>query len=142
MIQQVSIFLENRPGALAELTETLSAKKINMRAFSLADTYDFGIARIIVDSPEETAKILRENNYVVNITDVLAIQVEDKAGALNEILRVLSKNGQNLEYMYAFTGHKTDSAYMIMRTTDVEASEKALASSSFKMITLKNLADI
>ncbi|MGP1587138.1 MAG: ACT domain-containing protein [Treponemataceae bacterium] len=142
MLTQVSIFLENRPGSLEELTQTLSKNNINMRAFSLADTYDFGIARTIVDNAEYAAAILRKNNYVVNLTEVIGVEVQDKAGALNKILQTLKENNQNLEYMYAFIGRKSNSAYMIMRTTDIASSVKVLENKKFHLVSSEDLANI
>src|SRR5574344_122682 len=126
-IDQISVFLENKPGTLAELTETLAQNKINMRALSLADTADFGIARIIVDDPDAVAKILSASDYIVKVNAVLALEIPDEAGSLNKILKLLGENGRNVEYMYGFTGRNTNSAYMIMRATDVGKTEEVLA---------------
>jgi len=141
-INQISVFLENRPGTLAELTETLAASGINMRAMSLADTSDFGIARIIVDNASDTADILRKDDYIVNITPVLALEIPDKAGSLNSILKLLGEKGRNVEYMYGFTGRNTNSAYMIMRTTNIPAAEEVLEDAGIHLIGEKDLSSL
>ncbi|MFA6857298.1 MAG: ACT domain-containing protein [Treponema sp.] len=133
-INQISVFLENKPGTLSGLTETLAENNINMRAMSLADTSDFGIARIIADDADKTAVLLRKNEYVVKVTPVLALEIPDEAGSLNRILKLLGTKGCNVEYMYGFTGRKTNSAYMIMRATDVSEAEKLLEKSGIHLV--------
>ena len=104
-VKQISIFLENRPESLMELTDILAKRNINMRALCLADTNDFGIARIIVDDPENVANILKEEEYIVKASNVIALEIPDETGSLNKILKILGENGRNVEYMYGFTGH-------------------------------------
>ena len=141
-IKQLSIFLENKPETLYNLTETLAVNKVNMRALSLADSSDFGIARIICDSPDAVADKLRGEDYIVNVTDVLAVEIPDEAGSLNKILKVLSENNRNVEYMYGFTGRRTNTACMIMRCTDVAKAEEVLASAGIKLISQEELLNI
>jgi hypothetical protein len=141
-IDQISIFLENRPGTLAALTQTLADKKINMRAMSLADTADFGIARIIVDDSKGVADMLRDAEYIVKVNPVLALEIPDEAGSLNKILKLLGENGRNIEYMYGFTGRKTNSAYMIMRATNAAAAEEVLAGAGVHLLGEQDLAKI
>ncbi len=141
-IKQLSIFLENKPETLYKLTETLAVNKVNMRALSLADSSDFGIARIICDSPDAVADKLRGEDYIVNVTDVLAVEIPDEAGSLNKILKVLSENNRNVEYMYGFTGRKTNTACMIMRCTDVAKAEEVLYAAGIKLISQEELLNI
>lgn len=141
-IKQLSIFLENKPETLYKLTETLAVNKVNMRALSLADSSDFGIARIICDSPDAVADKLRGEDYIVNVTDVLAVEIPDEAGSLNKILKVLSENNRNVEYMYGFTGRKTNTACMIMRCTDVAKAEEVLTGAGIKLISQEELLNI
>ena len=105
-IKQISVFLENRPGKLKEMTAVLAAHDIDMRALSLAETKDFGIARIIVDDAFDAANVLKENGFVASLTSVLAVEVEDVPGGLDKVLNYFANANVNIEYMYAFTGIK------------------------------------
>ena len=141
-IKQISIFIENRPESLLELTEVLAKHNINMRALSLADTNDFGIARIIVDSPDSVAEMLTKEGYIVKATNVIALEIPDNSGSLNSILRILGENGRNVEYMYGFTGRKSNSAFMILRSTDVPTTEKVLENNGIRMVSEDGLKEI
>jgi len=125
-VKQISVFLENKPGALLAMTRALAEQSVDMRAFSLAETSDFGIARIIVNDVEKTAAVLRDAGFVHNITPVIAVAVSNTPGGLNAALEVLSAEGVNVEYMYAFIGGRKDSAYMIFRVADDEKAAAAL----------------
>ena len=141
-INQISIFIENRKNALAEFTNVLATHNINMRAMSLADTSDFGIARIIVDDAAAVQGALERSHYIVKVTPVIAIEIPDEAGSLNRILKILADNGRNVEYMYGFTGRKTNSAYMIIRCTDVAETEKVCEKNEIRMIGQSELSEI
>ena len=134
--RQISVFLENRPGALLEMTETLYTNSIDMRAFSLAETSDFGIARIIVDDVEKTAAILREAGYILSITPVIAVEVPNEPGGLRRTLRTLSEVNVNVEYMYAFVGSDPAVAMMVFRVADIEKAVTALESAGIREVTL------
>ena len=101
-VKQISVFVENKAGKLAELTEYLHEQEIDMRALSIAETQDFGIVRIIVDDAYKTSCILKEAGYVASITPVLAVEMPDEPGSLFKILKILGDGNVNLEYMYAF----------------------------------------
>ena len=141
-IEQISIFIENRKNALAEFTNVLATHNINMRAMSLADTSDFGIARIIVDDAESVKGALERSHYIVKVTSVIAIEIPDEAGSLNRILKILADNGRNVEYMYGFTGRKSGSAYMIIRCTDVPETERVLEKAGIRMVAQNELSEI
>ena len=141
-IQQISVFLENTPGSLAELTDDLAKNNVNMRAMSLADTSDFGIARFLTDNPEEVAKKLKEKDYLVNVTGVIVLEIADKAGSLNSVLKLLGENGRNIEYMYGFTGKKTNTACMIIRSTDIAKTEEVLEKAKIHMISVDELKNL
>lgn len=126
-IKQVSVFVENQPGALSEVLDILAENGINMSALSVADTSDFGILRLIVSDPNEAKKILREKGYIVKLTDVIAVGIEDKPGGLSKPLKLLKENGIAIEYMYAFIGKAEEGALVVMRTTDPEKSLEVLA---------------
>jgi hypothetical protein len=95
-VKQISVFLENRPGALAEFTRILEKSNMNLRALSLAESEDFGIVRVIVDDPFETIRILKDEGYVCSITKVIAVEIQDKPGALVRMLNILGDNQVNL----------------------------------------------
>ena len=141
-INQISIFIENRKNALAEFTNVLATHNINMRAMSLADTSDFGIARIIVDNVEQVMGALERSHYIVKSTPVIAVEIPDEAGSLNKILKILADNGRNVEYMYGFTGRKTNSAYMIIRCTDVAETEKVCEKNGIRMVSQEELVNL
>ena len=141
-INQISIFLENKPESLSELTDVLAKNNINMRALSLADTSDFGIARIITDDCDAAAEILKANDYIVKITGVIALEIPDEAGSLNKILKLLASNGRNIEYMYGFTGRKTNSACMIIRCTNIQKTEEILETNGIHTISQEELKNI
>lgn len=117
-VKQISVFVENKAGKLAELTEYLNQHEIDMRALSIAETQDFGIVRMIVDDAYKTSCILKEAGYVASITPVLAIEMPDEPGSLFKILKLLGDGGVNLEYMYAFLTRKESTAYMVLRVAD------------------------
>lgn len=101
-VEQISVFLENRAGRLAEITRVLGEAGVNIRALSLADTSDFGILRLIVSDNDKAKAALKERGFTVGKTNVVAVEVEDKPGGLNRILELLSNQSINVEYMYAF----------------------------------------
>ena len=141
-INQISIFIENRKNALSELTNVLATHNINMRAMSLADTNDFGIARIIVDNVDQVMGALERSHYIVKSTPVIAVEIPDETGSLNKILKILADNGRNVEYMYGFTGRKTNSAYMIIRCTDVAETEKVCEKNGIRMVAQEELVNL
>lgn len=133
-VKQISVFLENRPGTMAELTEVLSRNQVDMRALSLAETSDFGIARIITDDVYNAMQMLKEAGYVCSITKVLAVEIPDRPGELAKVIRYLGDNGINVEYMYAFITRKKDLAYMIFRVEDNEKAIQVLTKKNVKLI--------
>ena len=141
-INQISIFIENRKNALSELTNVLATHNINIRAISLADTNDFGIARIIVDNVDQVMGALERSHYIVKSTPVIAVEIPDETGSLNKILKILADNGRNVEYMYGFTGRKTNSAYMIIRCTDVAETEKVCEKNGIRMVAQEELVNL
>jgi len=119
-VKQISIFLENKKGRLAEVTTVLAAEKVNIRALSLADTADFGVLRIIVNDPERCLSILKSHSIVAQVTDVIAVEIEDKPGGLGRVLTVLDAAGLNVEYMYAYVEKKRENAIVICKIDDRE----------------------
>ena len=139
-VNQVSVFLENKPGTLNKMTEVLAAGNINIRAMSLADTKDFGIARMIVNNVYEATTVLKNADFVATFTPVLVYAVSDEAGGLNKLLKTFTEADVNIEYMYAFAGKK--SAYMIFRVNDTKAAEKILTAKGLKSLTQEEIAEV
>jgi hypothetical protein len=125
-VKQISVFLENKKGRLAEVTKTLSHEKINIRALSLADTADFGVLRIIVDNPDRSLAVLKTHGFVAQVTEVIAVEVEDKPGGLSRILEVLDQDNVNVEYMYAYVEKSRENAIVICRIDDRERALQIL----------------
>ena len=134
-VKQISVFLENKPGSLHAMTGVLARNQIDMRAFSLAETSDFGIARVIVDDVYKTATVLREAGFVNNVTPVLGVAIPDVPGGLNKEPQALTDAQVNVEYMYAFLGGKdVDHAYMIFRVEDNASASAALSAQGIKTV--------
>ena len=138
-IKQISVFLENKPGKLFEMTALLAQKQIDMRALSIAETTDFGIARLIVNDVDRCALALREGQFIAQLSDVLAFAVPDEPGGLHNLLSEFNAAQVNIEYMYAFLGGEPGRAYMIFRVTDTEKAEKALTGRGLKSLTLEEI---
>ena len=136
-VKQISVFLENQPGKLAELAAVLSTQKINLRAISVAEASDFGIVRIIVDDVFNAVTVLKSENYICSITDVLAVEVQDEAGMLANMIGVLGAEGINIEYMYNILGKISNVAYMIIRTNLDAQAAKILEAKGFKIVDLE-----
>ena len=139
-VNQVSVFLENKPGTLNQMTEVLANGGINIRALSLADTNDFGIARMIVNDVYEATNVLKDASFVATFTPVLVYAISDETGGLNKLLKNFTETNVNVEYMYAFAGKKN--AYMIFRVKDTEKAEKLLASKGLKSLTQEQIAEV
>ena len=129
MIQQLSVFLENKPGTLLEVTKMLAEKEIDLRALSLADTKDFGILRIIADNNETALKALQDAGFIVSITPVIAVAMKDAPGGLSSVVEVL-KNEINIEYLYAFISRKK-AALCGFQSRNNELAETVLSRSRF-----------
>jgi hypothetical protein len=125
-VEQISVFLENKAGRLAEVTRVLSEAGVNIRALSLADTSDFGILRLIMDDNDKAKAALKEKGFTVGKTDVVAVEVEDRPGGLSRILGVLSEGNVNVEYMYAFVQRSGKDAVLIFRFDDIDTAIKLL----------------
>jgi hypothetical protein len=133
-VEQISIFLENKSGRLAEVTDTLARAGINIRSLSLADTADFGILRLIVDRTEQANKVLKEGGFTVAKTEVIALQVPDVPGGLAKILSVLDGAGINVEYMYAFIHRSGDDAIVIFRFDEIDKAIRVLLDAGVRVL--------
>ena len=138
-VKQISAFVENKPGQLAKFTDVLTQHGVDMRALSLAETEDFGIVRIITDDSYKTACVLKDAGYIFSITPVIAVAIPDTPGGLNKVLHLLDEKNINVEYTYAFTARKQDTAYMIFRVTDNEAATAVLKENGISMLDLDDI---
>jgi len=133
-VNQLSVFIENKPGSLQGVLKTLGENSINIITLTIAETSDFGILRMIVNRPEEALKVLRSNHFTCSITDVLAIEIDDEPGSLYRAVETFAKNHLNIEYMYAFTEKRDDRAVMIFRFDDIETAKKALTEEGYSIV--------
>ncbi len=141
-VEQLSIFIENKSGRLAEVTSILSSAGINIRALYLADTADFGILRLIVNDTEKAKNVLRFNGFTVEKTKVVAIEVPDRPGGLSGILNIIKDEGINVEYMYAFVEKSGENAIVIFRFDDSEKAVSVLRKSGVKIIEGEELSSL
>lgn len=133
-VKQLSIFIENQTGRLYKALEILAQENINIRALSLADTSEFGILRLVINSPEKGMEILEKNNFIVKLTDIVAVELDDTPGGLTRILKILKEGNIDLEYLYAFTHDKTSQAILLLHTKDLDEMIKVLESNDVKLV--------
>jgi hypothetical protein len=133
-VEQISVFLENKAGRLAEVARILAEAGINIRALSLADTSDFGILRLIVNDNNKAKEALKQHGFTVGKTDVCAVEVEDRPGGLHRILDVLYKSNVNVEYMYAFVQQSGSNAVIIFRFDNLDEAVKVLHANGVPVI--------
>jgi len=133
-VEQISIFIENKSGRLAEVTRVLGSKGINIRALSLADTSDFGILRLIVDQTDSAKQALKESGFTVSKTEVVAVEVPDQPGGLAGILKVLDEARVNVEYMYAFVERSGGNAVIIFRFDDLHSAIRVLQANGVNIL--------
>ncbi len=140
-IQQLSLFLENKPGHLNAICKTLAEAKINIVTLSLADTQQFGILRLIVQNWEEARDILSNSGFVVNTREVVATEIPDRPGGMAGILETLQSESINIEYMYAFSFHRDDSAVVVMRFDDADKAVSTLNAAGHRVLDECSLFD-
>lgn len=134
-VTQISVFLENKPGRLAQVTEVLKQNNIDISAISVADTSEFGIVRMIVDKPKEAVSALKAAKFPVSTTEVLAVEVSDKPGGLNYALQVLNEANISIEYLYSFIKRNGDKALILFRIEDSAKAVEVLQSAGVKLYT-------
>ena len=139
IIQQLSVFLENKPGRLCAAVDTLAKEGIDISALTVADTSEFGILRMIVDQPERARDVLIESGVIVRITKVIAVAMNDAPGGAGTVLHLLSDEGLNIEYMYACVGKLSGKAIMVIRTDDTDKTAEILERNGYADI---NPADV
>jgi len=133
-VEQISVFIENRPGGLEEVMRIIKEANINIRTLSLADTSDFGILRLIVNDVDTASRCLRENGLRVSRTTVVAVEVPDRPGGLHSILEALVRENINIEYLYAFVEKSGENAVIIFRFDDSDAAIRVLKQSGFSIL--------
>ena len=141
-VEQISIFIENKSGRLAEVCGILGEAGVNIRALSLADTSDFGILRLIVEDSEKALKVLKERHFTVSKTDVIGVEVPDSPGGLSKILQILDQNSVNVEYMYAFVERSGDNAVIIFRFDNVDEAINVLSNNGIKILKSEKITSI
>ncbi len=134
-VEQISVFLENKSGRLAEVAGILAAAGVNIRALSLADTAEFGILRLIVDQNDRAKRALADGGFTVGKTEVVALEVLDRPGGLAQILGALDRAGINVEYMYAFVHRSGDNAILIVRFEEPDSAIRALSQAGVRVLT-------
>ena len=139
-VKQISIFVENKPGALSQIAAELVAGGVNMRALSIAETNDFGVLRFIADDDRKAAFVLSDADYVLTVTPVLAVVIRDEPGSFADALKVLADAGIDVEYIYAFLTPRPGSACMIFRVADNDAAASVLQKAGFILATKEDLA--
>ncbi|MBQ6512568.1 acetolactate synthase [Methanobrevibacter sp.] len=133
-IKQLSIFLQNRMGSLSKPLEVLSSADVNIRAMCMADTSEFGILRLVVDNPEKGKEALEENNFLVKITEIIGVEMNDAPGGLTSVLKVIKDNEIDLEYLYAFTHDKVGKAILLLHADDIDELISALQKENITIV--------
>lgn len=133
-IHQISVFLENRSGQLAEITKLLAENGIDIRAISIAETSDYGLARMIVDDAQKASRVLLEHGNILSMNPVLAVEVPDRVGGLAEMLTAVAEKDIDVEYMYSLFTHRNDLAYMVMRVSDEDKFAEAMQAHGIKTV--------
>ena len=141
-VKQISVFIENSPGKLADFTRLLGENGIDLVSLSIADTTSFGILRGIVADYERDAKLIEDAGYTVCITDVLAVTVPDQPGGLAEILLLLTENGIAIEYLYSFVRNKGNNALIVFRVEDIEKAQDILRAHQVNFLSQEEICSI
>lgn len=138
-LKQLSVFLENKPGALSRPCRLLAGAGVNIQTFALADTQQFGILRLVLHEWEHAKEILEKHNFVVKVTEVVAMEIPDRPGGLADVLEVIERAGINVEYMYAFTAKQDGQGLMLFRFDDPEAAIAKLQASKLNTVSTAEL---
>ncbi|KXS45991.1 MAG: ACT domain protein [Candidatus Frackibacter sp. T328-2] len=141
-VKQISIFLENKSGRLADVTHALGNRDINIRALSIADTSDFGILRLIVNDPTKALSILKDEGFTVSQTDVIAVEVSDSPGGLAAALDALKTENINIEYMYAFIEKSSNDALVVFRVEEITRAISLLENEGFNLLSANKVYEL
>lgn len=142
IVEQISVFLENKPGSLEHATRVLKENNINIRTLSIAETVDFGILRLIVNDVDKTNNVLKDAGFRVSKTAVVAVEVPDQPGGLHSIMEVLNKENINVEYLYAFVEKSGQNAVIIFRFDNPEKAIEKLLAHKFTVVPGKKLYEL
>lgn len=142
LVQQISVFVENKLGRVAEITETLAEAGIDIRAISISDTSDFGILRVIVDRPSEAAELLKKTGHTVSLTHVIAVGIPDTPGEFARAMRLLANASVAVEYMYAFVSREYGKASVILRVSDPERAAEVLEAGKVDLLQPQEVYDM
>lgn len=138
-IQQISVFIENKPGNLAALTSFLADNNVDLRALEIADTADYGIIRLIVDDPFNTLTLLKDNDWVCTMTPVIGVKIPDTPGGMAKIMTILADAGVSLDYVYAFLSKVAGSALLVLRVQDNDAVASILKKNGIEIVDQEKL---
>lgn len=138
-IKQLSIFLQNRMGSLSKPLEVLTVANVNIRAMCMADTSEFGILRLVVDDPVKGKEALEENNFLVKITDIIGVEMNDSPGGLTTVLDVIKENLIDLEYLYAFSHEKAEKAILLLHADDIDKLISVLTENNIPIISAQEV---
>jgi len=141
-LTQVSVFLENKKGRLFEVCSLLGKNKINIRALSVAESEEFGVLRLVVNKPQEAVRILKKRSFVASLTDIVAVEVEDKPGGLASILKIFDKSNINVEYMYGFVEKFSDKAILVFRFDDPDKAIGILTRNKVNIVGKKDVLSL
>ena len=133
-VKQLSVFIENRRGMLVEVTEAMAAANVDIRALALAETPDYGILRLIVNNTEKALEVIRATGRTVSVNHMLGLKIDDRPGGLAAALKVLTDNGIDVEYMYAFIAEHAERADVVLRVNDTGEAERKLAQAGFELL--------
>jgi len=139
---QISVFLENKSGRLLEVTQALAKANVNIRALSLAETIDYGVLRLIVNKPKEAKEALTGAGFILTETEVIAVEMPDRPGALAELVETVTRRGLNIEYCYAFVAKRGDNAVVIFRIDDAQAAIAALQERGARVLSAAELGSL
>ena len=141
-IKQLSIFLQNKIGSLSNPLNILSEENINIRALSMADTSEFCILRLVVDNPDKGKKVLENNDFLVKLTEIIGVEMNDTPGGLTNVLKILKNNNIDLEYLYAFTHEKIGKAILLIHTNDNDKSIEVLKNNNTEVISPEEIYNL
>ena len=142
LVRQISVFMENSAGQLFKITDILAKNGIDMRAMNIADTADFGILRLIVNDPDKAEAVLRKNNMTVSVADVIAVSIDDKTGAFNDLIAILKNEGISIDYSYSFMGKEANKASVVIKTSDLKNTIEILNNNGACVIPANEVYDI